>query len=267
MECVEHWNLTQWHLDDSARLACLSNWCTRPWRSKANGRCRTVPLCTLLAFVKADHSREVTSSSCPHCQTNTSLPSHNRFLTCQESGFALLKFKSALSTLLMVCIPSRAILTTSPHVFHVDLRTFIDNNDMADPSIRGSIHIKARVLFYKEDDFKDSHFLRMYCGEVRAKESLQEQQQVGSTTLYELIAHPLYSSLSHQAFIEAQEADPMIANQYLITASIYGEKKCNPNLPREGDVISFTPHKLRTYHRCCQVDVALKSIELQFGSS
>ena len=137
-----------------------------------------------------------------------------------------------------------------------ELRDFIENNDMSDPSIRGSVTITARVLWSRLDQVKKMHFLRLFLGEIEAKEPLEEQQEVRHCL------HPSTSSNTlQQEFQKAQKRDAMEANQFLITLSLYEVYPQDQHVPPPGTIITFTANKFRLYMNCCQLDTTLDNIE------
>lgn len=116
---------------------------------------------------------------------------------------------------------------------------FISKNDMTNPEIRSSPRIRVRLLWTTAETVRGLHFLRLYLGEAQAPEPLKEQQK---------------------EYQEAQSQGPFNANQFLITMSLNEIDVGDPRLPQPGNVITFTPTKLRLYRNCCQVDSKLQNI-------
>eukprot|EP00644_Phytophthora_capsici_P007530 jgi/Phyca11/111854/e_gw1.21.535.1 len=131
-----------------------------------------------------------------------------------------------------------------------EIRDFINSNDVSNPDVRSNVRIRARLLWMSEDTVRTSdracnptqlHFLRLFLGEERAPEPIEEQQQ---------------------EYQDAQKQDAMQTNQYLITTSLYQIDLADPRLPGEGSVITFTPTKMRVYRNCVQLDTKLQNIKV-----
>ncbi|EEY57780.1 uncharacterized protein PITG_00358 [Phytophthora infestans T30-4] len=117
-----------------------------------------------------------------------------------------------------------------------DLRKFIMHSDGNDKEVCASVRTKTRLLWMASDTVRGLHFLRLYFGEYQAPEPLQQQQQV---------------------FKQAQQDDPFVANQFLISVSLLKVNIDDPKLPRPGDVVMITPYKRNVYRNCCQIDAKL----------
>jgi hypothetical protein len=145
------------------------------------------------------------------------------------------------------------------------LRDFINMNDVTDPDVRATIRIKARLLWMSPDTVKGLHFLRLYLGEAQDPTPLAQQQQVRLAARH-YRSNPRGTNgvyiVDPQEYQDAQSRDVFQANQYLITTSLYEVDPKNPRLPSPGDVVAFTPIKMRLYRNCCQVDTRLQSISV-----
>lgn len=141
----------------------------------------------------------------------------------------------------------------------VDLRNFIQNNDVTNSDIRESFQIQARLLWTVNEYIHGLRFLRLYLGEQRAPESLHEQQTV---SLQYNLQHIYSTSVPTllQEYQQAQRDDLFHANQFLITLSLYDIAADNPSIPSLGSIIVFVPTKLRLYRHCCQVETKVYHI-------
>jgi hypothetical protein len=78
---------------------------------------------------------------------------------------------------LHACIDYR---TNIPNAI-LELRTFILNNDTTNPDVRSGVKIQARVLWYRDDTWTGTNYLRIFLGEQKTSATFENQVKVRSS--------------------------------------------------------------------------------------